>query len=73
MGYMVDLFGQGRILFLVLLLGHFLLVIYEDGTIPCPMICISLMIHATHRSVLASTPASPLARVAASRVVIIFF
>jgi hypothetical protein len=37
------------------------------------MICISLVIHAIHRSLLASTPTSPSVRVATSRVVTISF
>jgi hypothetical protein len=52
--------------------GSFFLGFHEDWTIPCCMICGSLVIHAVQRSILALTSALPSARVAASRVVAIF-
>jgi hypothetical protein len=58
---------------LVLLFGHFLLGLTKDGAFPCPMICISLIVHAIHMYVLALTLAPPSVRVAVSRVVIISF
>jgi hypothetical protein len=68
---MVDFFSGGRIMWLVLLLDHFFLGLQKDGTIPCPMIWISLVIHAIQRYLLASTPALPSICVAATRVVVI--
>jgi hypothetical protein len=70
---MVDFFSGGRIMWLVLLLDHFFLGLQKDGTIPCPMIWISLVIHAIQRYLLASTPALPSICVAATRVVVISF
>jgi hypothetical protein len=55
---MVNFFGCGRIWRLVVLLGHFLFGLQEDGTIPYTMICISLMEYVIQRYVLVSTPAS---------------
>jgi hypothetical protein len=56
-----------------MLLGHFLPGLQEDGTIPYPVICISLVIYAIQRSILASTSPSSSVLIAASRVVIISF
>jgi hypothetical protein len=36
------------------------------------MVCVSLVIHAMHKSILVSVPTSPPSRVDASRVVVIF-
>jgi hypothetical protein len=72
-GCVVDFSGGGSFLWLILRLGHFLFGLKEDRTIPCPMICTSLLIHAIQRSILDSTPASPSVHVVASRVVIISF
>jgi hypothetical protein len=70
-GYVVDLFGGGLALQLILLLCHLFLGFMKDGTIPCPVICISLMIHAIQRSILKSTPASPSVYIATSSVVML--
>jgi hypothetical protein len=43
----------------------------KNWTVPCPMICISLMKHAVQMPILASASASPLACVAASRVLVV--
>jgi hypothetical protein len=69
-GCVVDFFGGGLVLWLILLLGHLLFRLKKDRTIPFPMICIPIMIHAIERSILNSTSASPIVCVASSRVVI---
>jgi hypothetical protein len=57
-GCVVNFFGSGCIWLLALLLVNFLYGLQEDGTIPHPMVCISLVEHAIKRSILVSTPTS---------------
>jgi hypothetical protein len=70
---MVNFFGLGRIQQLILLLGHFFLGFSKNGAITCSVVCLSLMVHAIERSILAPASASHLARVAASGMVVISF
>jgi hypothetical protein len=63
---MVNFLSLRRVRWLDYLLGHFFLRLQEDWTIPCPMICVSIVIHVVQRSVLFLAPTSPPARVATS-------
>jgi hypothetical protein len=72
MGCVVNFFGRGWIRRLALLLGHLFLGFQEIWIISCPVVCISLVIHAIQGSILGSAPTSTTACVAASGVMIVF-
>jgi hypothetical protein len=58
---------------LILPLSYLLFGFQKDRTVPCLVICISLVEHAIHMSILKSTPALALVSIASSRVVVLSY